>query len=175
MNALGQGLKYHIERAPPKVVISKRLEYLEKFESHVEKYDRYKSLEMYKKSCHAVAKDCFHDFHLIIRRRITMKTIVSLLTQILKISVSSLSRKANQKMNLNPAIKAKLIFQALIRNTTIGINSIVSSLGQKIKGTLILSHVYAAMRNTMDLHRNEFKVNLHYLDSRFWNDFKFFK
>ena len=48
-----------------------------------------------------------------------------------------------------------LSFLALIRNTTIGINSIVSSLGNKIKGTLILSHVYAAMRNTMDLHRIE--------------------
>ena len=63
LNGFGQGLEYHIERAPPKVVISKRLEYLEKFESHVEKYDRYQSLEMYKKSCHAVAKDRFHDFH----------------------------------------------------------------------------------------------------------------
>ena len=53
-------LKISLERAPPKAVISKRLEYLEKFESHVEKYDRYQSLEMYKKSCHAVAKDRFH-------------------------------------------------------------------------------------------------------------------
>ena len=53
-------LKISLERAPPKAVISKRLEYLEKFESHVEQYDRYQSLEMYKKSCHAVAKDRFH-------------------------------------------------------------------------------------------------------------------
>ena len=58
---------------------------------------------------------------------------------------------ANQK-----AVRLHLNVSALIRNTTIGINSIVSSLGNKIKGTLILSHVYAAMRNTMDLHRIEF-------------------
>ena len=60
LGGLGHGQKYHFERAPPKSVISKRLEYLAKFESHVEKYDRYQSLEMYKKSCHAVAKDRFH-------------------------------------------------------------------------------------------------------------------
>ena len=92
------------------MVISKRLEYLEKFESHVEKYDRYQSLDMYKKSCHAVAKDCFHDFHWMTMRSIMMETFESLLTQILKISVSSFSRIANQKMDLNAAIKFKLIF-----------------------------------------------------------------
>ena len=92
------------------MVISKRLEYLEKFESHVEKYDRYQSLDMYKKSCHAVAKEGFHDFHRIIMRPIMLKTLESLLTQILKISVSSFSRIANQKMDLNAAIKFKLIF-----------------------------------------------------------------
>ena len=58
LNALGQGLEYHIERAPPKVVISKRLEYLEKFESHVEKYDRYESLEMYKKETIQLLGSC---------------------------------------------------------------------------------------------------------------------
>ena len=64
------GREYHFERAPPKSVISKRLEYLEKFESHVEKYDRYQSLEMYKKSCHAVAKDRFHGLHWLVIRMI---------------------------------------------------------------------------------------------------------
>ena len=69
-------------------MISKRLEYLEKFESNVEKYDRYQSLEMYKKSCHEVAKDRFQDFYWLMIRPIKMKTILSLSTQILKISVS---------------------------------------------------------------------------------------
>ena len=88
LNGLGERREYHFERAPPKSVISKRLEYLEKFESHVEKYDRYQSLEMYKKSCLAVAKDRFQDFYWLMIRPIKMKTILSLSTQILKISVS---------------------------------------------------------------------------------------
>ena len=37
-------------RAPPKEVIGRRLELLSKFESNVEKYDRYESYEMYKET-----------------------------------------------------------------------------------------------------------------------------
>ena len=85
-------------------MISKRLEYLEKFESHVEKYDRYQSLEMYKKSCHAVAKDRFHDFHWLMMRPIKMKTVSSSYTLIRKISVSLFERIANQKSDSNAPV-----------------------------------------------------------------------
>ena len=53
---------------------------------------------------------------------------------------------------------------SLVRNTTSGINSIVTSLGDRIKSTLLLSHVYAAMKNTMNMHVEKYKSNIVTLD-----------
>jgi len=103
-----------IIRAPPKEVIGRRLELLSKFESNVEKYDRFESFEMYKKSCEAIGKFVDCDSNDI----------------------------------------------ALVRNTTTGINCIVTSLGQRIKSTLLMSHAYAAMKNTMIMHSEKYNSKI---------------
>ena len=52
----------------------------------------------------------------------------------------------------------------LVRNTTSGINAITQSLGSKITGIVVFSHVYAAMMNTSKVHREKFNVPLFVVD-----------
>jgi len=52
----------------------------------------------------------------------------------------------------------------LIRNTTSGINSVVTSLGSKITHCLLTTHTYAAMKNTMDVHARNFGSKISFLD-----------
>ena len=53
---------------------------------------------------------------------------------------------------------------ALVRNTTTGINAIVNSLGPKITGIVVFSHVYAAMMNTARVHEAKFKSRVTVVD-----------
>lgn len=53
---------------------------------------------------------------------------------------------------------------ALVRNTTTGINAVVNSLGPKITGIVVFSHVYAAMMNTARVHELKFKSNVTVVD-----------
>ena len=97
--------------APPRRVFEYRQHLLAKIESDVEKWDRFKLCEEYKRSCRRAA-------------------------QFIDADESSV---------------------VLVRNTTSGINTIMQSLGPKITGIVVFSHVYAAMMNTSKTHEAKFK------------------